>query len=88
MENPTPDNLAKALALLAHALCAATDGRVVLQSLMANAEAIQQGGGSTPGLFDLVQPMLLAASSVVVKQNPADQAMLALYRDLRSKQRH
>lgn len=51
MEQPTPDELAKALALLAQALCAATDARVVLQSLMNNAEAIQLAGGTTPEVY-------------------------------------
>lgn len=88
MEYPTSEDLAKALALLAQALCTATDGRVVLQSLMDNAEAMQQAGGTTPGLYALVQPMLLAASSVVVKQNPGDQDMLEVYRLLRAKHRH
>lgn len=88
MEQPTPDDLAKALALLAQALCSATDARVVLQSLMTNAEAIQQAGGTTPGLYALVQPMLLAVSSVVVKQNPGDQDMLEVYRSLRAPHRH
>ena len=88
METPTPDDLAKALTLLTQALCTATDARIVLQSLMVNAEAIEQAGQTTQGLYDLVQPMLLAASSVVVKQNPGDQDMLAVFRDLRSKHRH
>lgn len=88
MQNPTPDDLTQALTLLTHALCNATDARTVLQSLMANAEAIEHAGKTTPGLYQLVQPMLLAASSVVVKQNPGDQDMLAVYRTLRATHRH
>lgn len=88
MEKPTTDDLAKALTLLAHALCAATDGRIVLQSLIANAAAIEQAGRSTPALEALVQPMLLAASSVALKQNPNDPGILGIYQDLRSKHRH
>lgn len=88
MEQPTPDDLANALALLAQALCTATDARVVLQSLMDNAKAMQQADGTTPALYDLVQPMLLAASSVAVKQNPGDPDMLEVYRSLRAPRRH
>lgn len=86
--DPTHKDVEKIFALLTHAICAATDARLVLQSLMANLEAMQQGGHSSAAIDVAGHAMLLAASSVTLKQNPDDPDMRALYQELRSAQRH
>lgn len=78
----------KALALLAHAIGATGDARVMLRNLMANYRAASKPGQPADAFDDLATGMLLSLSSLALKQHPNDPETQRLYQDLRPGQRH
>lgn len=78
----------KALALLAHALAATGDARIVLANLMANYRAQMQPGQPPDAFDELARGMLLSLSSLALKQHPNDPDTRQLYEDLRPGKRH
>lgn len=78
----------KALALLAHAVAATTDARIVLANLMATYRAQMRPGPAADSFDELATAMLLSVSSLALKQHPDDPHVQQLYRDLRPGSRH
>lgn len=78
----------KALALLAHAVAATTDARIVLANLMSKYRAQMRQGTSADAFDEMATGMLLAVSSLALKQHPDDPEVQQLYRDLRPGNRH
>lgn len=78
----------KALALLAHAIGATGDARVMLHNLMANYRAQAKPNQPADTFDQLATGMLLSLSSLALKQHPDDPATQQLYRELRPGQRH
>lgn len=78
----------KTLALLAHAVGSAVGAKPLLLSLYANWQAASPPGEQASGADELAIGMLMALSSLAIKQHPQDPEMLALYRDLRAGPRH
>lgn len=88
----TPDDMIiatrKALALLAHAIGATGDARVMLTNLMANYRAQVRANQPADTFDQLATGMLLSLSSLALKQHPDDTEVRRLYQELRPGQRH
>ena len=87
-EDPTLIATRRALALLAHAVGATGDARIVLTNLLANYRATMQPGQPPDAFDDLALGMLLALSSLALKQHPNDPDTRRLYEELRPGRRH